>query len=327
MPLDDKKPTLVLVATGGTISMVWDAKQGTSVPALKAADLLARSSYTPNITVRAIDLDYNTGKIEHLLSLARCLRETGDSQVDGIVVTHGTDALEEVAYGIDEVLAAPVPIVFTGAMRPNWASDFDGISNLNNAISLATTTSSAYGVLVTMNNDIFEAWSVYKSDTTALDAFAARRGAPYGGILGDRVSCPWKPTLRKRFARIPESLPASVPILMMGIADDGSLLNKLSETSLHGLVVAGMATGTIPPTARKRVLQLAARGVPVVLCSSAVSGTTADERYYPHAYDDLHNAGVVIENWLSPRKARIRLMLSLALHEPYVPFGEGLSIA
>ena len=110
----------------------------------------------------------------------------------------------------------------------------------------------------------------------------------------------------------------------MGVADDGCLLDELPPVSLQGLVIAAMAAGSVPPAARKRILQLAEQGLPIVLCSSAASGRTAEEYYYPQAYDDLHNAGVVIENWLSPRKARIRLILSLALHEPYVPFGKEL---
>jgi len=302
--------------------MVREAAQGRSIPALTGAELVARSLFASTLTVRVIDLIWDTEMGDHLLALARCLREEVCGQVDGIVVTHGTDTLEEVAYCIDEMVPAPIPIVFTGAMRPSWAVDYDGIKNLENAFRAATTASREYGVLVTMNDAVFEAWSVYKSDTGARDAFVARRGAPHGQISGDRVSITWQPSPRARIGKIPTSLPSAIPMLMMGVADDGCLLDELPVTSMQGLVIAGMAAGSVPPVARKRVLRLAERGLPIVLCSSATSGWTAEEYYYPHAYDDLQSAGVAIENWLSPRKARIRLMLSLALHEPYAPFGE-----
>lgn len=319
-----RKPLVLLVTTGGTISMVRDPELGKSVPRLTGADLVARSSLASTFTIREINLLYDSGSVSSLLTLARCLEEEMRGPSDGIVVAHGTDTLEEAAYAVDEMIVASVPIVFTGAMRPSWAVDYDGTRNLENAFRVATMAFREYGVLVTMNDAVFEAWSVYKSDTSAKDAFAARRGAPYGQMIGDRVSMTWKPLPRSRIGKIPASLSSAVPIVMMGIADDGSLLEKLPVTSLRGLVIAGMATGSVPPGARIHVLRLAEQGLPIVLCSSAASGWTAEEYYYPHAYDDLRNAGVVIEDWLSPRKARIRLMLSLALSEPYVPFGSNI---
>ena len=259
-----RKPTTLLITTGGTISMVRDVAHGTSVSLLKGADLIARSTLASIFTIRIVDLNYNSETADSLLTLARCIEEGTHNQADGIVVTHGTDPLEEVAYAIDEMISAPIPVVFTGAMRPSWSVDYDGIKNLENAFRIATMDSREYGVLVTMNDAIFEAWSVYKSDTNAKDTFAARRSAPYGQIIGDRVSFPWKPIARPRIGKIPASLPLSVPILMMGIADNGCLLDELFVTSTQGLVIAGMAAGTVPPGAKNRVLRLAERGLSLI---------------------------------------------------------------
>ena len=160
--------------------------------------------------------------------------------------------MEEVAYAVDELVAAPVPIVFTGAMRPGWASGYDGIRNLDNALRVASLMPAAYGTLVTLNDQIFEALSVSKADTGALDAFTARRGAPFGQIIGDQVECPWQPLARARLGRIPRAVPASVPILSMALAEDAALLDGPSADQVQGLVIAGMATGTIPsPGLRK----------------------------------------------------------------------------
>lgn len=319
------KPRITLIAAGGTIAQTRDFQTGDSIPTLTARDLFVQTSLAATIEARLVDFFSQPGTspgAAGLLRFARCLQEEAMHKSDGIVVTHGTDTLEEVAFLIDETVAPTVPIIFTGAMRPSWALGYDGIRNVENAVRIARTVSAEYGTLVTMNDQIFEAWSVYKADTGALDAFTTRRGAPYGHVFGDQIALPWPPVSRHRFARLPKALPQSVPILTLGVGDDALLLTRTSEFSLHGIVVASMAAGYVPTEACRRILSLAESGIPIVLCSSVTSGRTAEAYYYPHAYDDLRAAGVIIEDWLPPRKARIRLMLSVGLQEPYIPFGQ-----
>jgi L-asparaginase len=206
-------------------------------------------------------------------------------------------------------------------MRPSWAVGYDGVKNLENALRVAAGVSPEYGTLVTMNDEIFEAWSVYKADTGALNAFAARRGAPFGRIFGNQIVLTWRPVIRQRPGKLPAALPTSVPILTVGVVDEATLLDRFFDRPLQGVVIASIAAGTVPPTARQRLLRLAESGVTIVLCGGAASGRTAEDYYYPGAYDDLTAAGVVIEDHLTPRKARIRLMISLGLRVPYEPFG------
>jgi L-asparaginase len=323
------KPRLLLIAAGGTISMVRDPVTGASVPTLTAADLLAQTSMTTQFEIRPFDLATQPGVGLHttdLLTLARALEQEAQSGVDGVVVTQGTDTLEEVAFFIDEVAPVALPIVFTGAMRPSWATGYDGMKNLENALCIAAAVPAEYGTLVTMNDEIFAAWSVYKADTGALDAFAARRGAPYGRIFAHHIELAWRPVVRQRPGKIPPLLPTPIPILMMGLDDDAALLEQLPAQSVQGLLIAGLAAGSVPPVARRHLLRLAASGLTVVLCSGAASGRTGEDYYYPGAYADLMAAGVVIEDRLTPRKARIRLMLSLGLQVPYIPFGREFAI-
>jgi L-asparaginase len=108
----------------------------------------------------------------------------------------------------------------------------------------------------------------------------------------------------------------------MGVGDDAALLNFVNTQTVQGLVIAGMGAGSVPPVAYERVIALARNSVPIVLCSSAASGYTAEESYYPGAYDELRAAGVKIENHLNARKTRIRLLLSMGLGLPYAPFGD-----
>lgn len=324
MMTEEERPMILVISTGGTISMTQDSQTGQSVPTRTANDLLMQTALVHSIEVCTLDLALHTGPElldEDLVALAHRIQRESQSGVDGIVVTHGTDTLEEVAYFLDEVLVASLPIVVTGAMRPGWAAGYEGIRNLENALHVALIASADYGVLVALNDEIFPAWSVLKTDTGAVGAFAARRGAPVGHIFGDQVEFTWRPVARARVGRIPPSLPTAVPILTMGINDGAVLLDRVSELPVQGIVIAGMGAGSIPPSARKRVCQSAESGMPVVLCSSALSGRTAEEYYYPGAYDDLRAAGVVIEDRLSPRQTRIRLMISLGLGVAYVPFG------
>ena len=316
---------LLLIATGGTISQGRTKPGGKGRPVLSAADLLARTAIETG-HIPCLDLPYPDGVIAsgaELLTLARTIERAAKEGMDGVVVTHGTDALEEVAYGIDEMLSGAVPIVFTGAMRPSWAADYDGIQNLENAVRVASCLLPEYGTLVTLHGDIFEAWSVYKNDTVALDAFTARRGAPSGRVNEQRVELGWQPTRWNRLGRLPQAIPYSIPILTLGVGDDAALLKLVGERAdlpIDGLVVASLGAGSIPPTALVQIRRLADTGLPVVCCSGAPSGPTAAPQYYPGAYDELIAAGIGLENALSPRKARVRLMLSLGLNVPYCPF-------
>ena len=325
MPHVGNRRELLLIATGGTISQARTEPGGKSRPGLSAADLLARTAIETG-HLHCLDLPYPDGVIASgakLLRLARTIARAAKEGRDGIVVTHGTDALEEVAYGIDEMLSGTVPIVFTGAMRPSWAADYDGIQNLENAVRVASCLLPEYGTLVTLHGDIFETWSVYKSDTVALDAFTARRGAPSGRVNGQRIELGWQPTRWNRLGRLPQAIPYSIPILTLGVGDDAALLKLVgerAERSIDGLVVASLGAGSIPPTALGQLRRLAAMGLPVVCCSGAPSGPAAAPQYYPGAYDELMAAGIRLENVLSPRKARVRLMLSLGLNVPYRPF-------
>jgi len=325
MPHAGNRRELLLIATGGTISQGRTEPGGKNRPVLSAADLLARTAIETG-HIHCLDLPYPDGVIAsgaELLTLARTIERAAKKGMDGIVVTHGTDALEEVAYGIDEVLSGVVPIVFTGAMRPSWVADYDGIQNLENAVRVVSDLESEYGTLVTLHGDIFEAWSVYKSDTVALDAFTARRGAPSGRVNGQRIELGWQPTRWNRLGRLPQAILYSVPILTLGVGDDAALLklvDERAERSIDGLVVASLGAGSVPPTALVQIRRLADMGLPVVCCSGAPSGPTAAPRYYPGAYDELIAAGIGLENALSPRKARVRLMLSLGLEVPYRPF-------
>lgn len=318
-------PHLLFIAAGGTIAMEKDAHTGRSVVTRTAAELLACATLPDNVEVRCLDVLSSLRLLHHpsdLLTLARWVQQEAQTGTDAVVIAQGTDTLEEVAYFIDEVWSLQIPVVLTAAMRPGWAEDYDGGRNLTDAFHVAATAPADSGALVAIHGEIFEAWSVYKADTGALDAFSARRDAPRGQVTTTGIVFPLLSPSRARFRTLPVELSTSVSIVTMGVGDGAVLLDQCDPASVHGVVIAGLGAGTIPPVACKKVLALARSGMAVVLCSSAVSGMTAEERYYPGAYDELRAAGIAIEDHLNARKTRIRLLLSLGLGLPYVPFGE-----
>ena len=286
MPQAGNRRELLLIATGGTISQGRSEPGGEQCPMLSAVDLLARTA-TETGRLHCLDLPYPDGVISSgaaLLTLARTIERVAKEGMDGVVVTHGTDALEEVAYAMDEMLSGIVPLVFTGAMRPSWAADYDGGKNLEQAVRVAACLLPEYGTLVTLHGDIFEAWSVYKSDTVALDAFTARRGALSGRVNEQRVELDWQPTRWNRLGRLPHTMSYSIPILTLGVGDDAALLKLVgerAERSIDGLVVASLGAGSIPPAALGPLCRLADAGLPVVCCSSAPSGPTAAAAVLP----------------------------------------------
>src|SRR5262245_48840734 len=149
-----RKPKVLLVSFGGTISMERDPHTGRSIPSRSASDLLTQTSLAEHVEVRCVDASVALRIIRQpadLLGVARFLQHHMQDDIDGVVVTHGTDALEEVAYFIDEMFLPRLPIVFTGAMRPGWAVDYDGVRNLENAIRIASVAAAEYGVLVTLH--------------------------------------------------------------------------------------------------------------------------------------------------------------------------------
>ena len=158
------KKHICVVAAGGTISQVLDPVAKVSMFGLRAADLTAQIALD-GISVRTIDFSYPNGEISSIndvLKLSKVVRGAFRDGARGVVVTHGTDALEDVAYAMDELALGPGPTVFTGAMRPSWAPDSDGVDNLRSAVKFATFPFLLSGTFIVIGGTCFEAWDVFK---------------------------------------------------------------------------------------------------------------------------------------------------------------------
>jgi len=231
------------------------------------------------------------------------------AEVDGIVITHGTDTLEETAFFLNLVVKSDKPVVLVGAMRPATAISADGPVNLLNAVRLAGTPSAkGKGVLVAMNDQLNGARDVTKTNTTHVETFKSpelgylgyiQNGLPYFYRETNR-----KHTLKSEFdVKGLKELPY-VEILYGHVNGDKVLVDALVSAGAKGIVHAGMGHGSIFPVTRDALGEAVKKGIPVVKSSRVGNGIVTRI-----ADDDKYN--FVAGDTLNPQKARILLMLAL----------------
>ena len=245
--------------------------------------------------------------------LARRIEElTADSEVDGVVVTHGTDTLEEAAFFLELVCKSGKPVVLTAAMRPSTALSADGPANLFQAVLAATSPQlQSHGLLVVMNGLVIPGWQIIKTDSVALDSFHAYPGGPIGKIVGESLLVFGSPDLSPLVGRFhdhlrnDDELPFVDIVLLRGGCGDQPLAD-FGGNSCKGLVVAGFGGGTMPDNLNGLVAETVNSGCTVVV-SSRVSRVTV----LAETMTSVKNKNVFPSGLLNPQKSA--LLLSLAL--------------
>jgi L-asparaginase len=310
---------VLMVFTGGTISMTLDPATGGAVPSLSGEDILARAALDagrpagvePLRTVEFGQLPGPHVTPAHMHELAlRLDRELRDPGIAGAVVTHGTDTLEETAYFLDLALGSEKPVILTGSMNHGDDPDWDGPRNL--ADSLNTIRSGQFqglGVLVCLDGEINAAGEVTKTHTMQRDTFMSFDFGPLGRVFEDRPVFLRKPYVHEHLGCVPPVEP--VHILKCYAGMDQSAFHRSAEAGIRGLVVEGMGTGNVPPRAYDGIVDVLAAGIPVVLVSRCPRGATEDVYGYYGAGRNLRQAGVIFARYLNGQKARIKLMLGL----------------
>lgn len=308
---------IVLVFTGGTISMRHDATAGGAIPSLRGKDILALA---PGID-RFADLEVDDWgsypgphmTMERMWALRmRLLEHVARREVEGIVVTHGTDSLEESAYLVARSVSTEKPIVFTGAMRTSSDLGWDGPGNLGAAVRVAASPSSrGQGVMVTMSDRIYSALDVTKVHTSMLDAFDSPGLGPLGVV--DDGSVIFRRALPADVGMLqPSTLGMPVDIVYAWAGADSRLLVASQETA-RGVVVAAMGRGNVPQEMLEGIEAFIAGGKPVVITSRSARGRVGPTYGYPGAGRRLLERGVIMGGARRPQQARIDLMLALGL--------------
>lgn len=306
------RPRIVVVATGGTIAQT-DSKEAELlidelVNAVPQLEHVAQVSAEQLLQVSSPDIT-----TDDWLVLAKWVNSlVARDDVQGVVVTHGTDTLEETAYFLNLVVKSSKPVVMMGSMRGSRSLCTDGPANLLSAVIVASDPrSTGRGVLVSLNDRIFAARDVTKLSTFALDAFGSPESGPIGSVRGGR------PTYYRRVERrhttdseFDVSHLASLPevAIVYGFVGIGpSALRQVAVDSVRGIVFAGTGNGSLPKVLQATAAELTRSGIAFVR-GTRVSGGGV-ERNGEHSDDCL---GTISADSLSPQKARVLLMLALS---------------
>lgn len=310
-------PAVRVLTTGGTI-----ASRRTATGAVTAQDsgeqLLSQSSGRSRQIRVEVEEVFRIGsfnlRLADLLQLARRVHEAvAHPDVDGVVVTHGTDTMEESAYLVDLVHTAAAPVVFTGAQRAADEPDADGPRNLADAIALAAAPEARQlGVVVCMAGRAYAARQVTKVRTLAPDAFDAPGYGHVAEVYRGQVAVAATPRRPARFglAELGE-LPARVDVVPLTVGADATFLQAARQAGARGIVLAAFGAGNANPTVVAEVARCVAAGVVVLVVSRCHEGPVAPV-YGGGGGVDLAKAGAVFAGNLRAPKARLLLAAALS---------------
>jgi len=311
-----------LLTTGGTIAMRPDKVAGGNVPALNGEELLKRIDGLTKIAPVRVENwgPYPSSHLDlaKLWSLRERVREIlgGPDAPTGIVITHGTDTLEETAYLLARTLPRGAPVVLTGAMRHADHLAWDGADNLRASVQVAAAPESqGRGAMVVFAGSVLDGLDAVKFDTSDLDAFEAGHAKQLGVVQLGRVTYT-ESAPAPRFGMLPQELTAKVALVAVAAGDDGAMLDRaLGE--YHGAVVIAFGEGNVPPgvaTAMERWLQA---GYPVVIASRCRRGQTTKDYAYAGGAAQLVAAGATLAGPRSPSQAWMELTIALSAGRPY----------
>jgi L-asparaginase len=310
-----EQKTILIIFTGGTISMEIDPTIGAAVPALSGQQILSTVSHL-DAHIRTRVLDYGQLPGPHVTpaimwDLSHLVQQhLEDPAIDGVVVTHGTDTLEETAYFLDLTVNSEKPVVVTGAMRNSSELGFDGPPNLRDALLVAGSREArGLGVLVVLNEQILAASEATKTHTEEAGTFQSPNFGPLGIVDMGKVLFYRRPIFHQV---IPATkLMDRVDLFKMYAGADDRFVRYAVDTGSHGLVIEALGRGNVPPEVVPAIAYALDKGLPVVITSRALRGRVADAYGYEGAGKRLRNMGVIFADYLSSAKSRIKLMLAL----------------
>ena len=309
-------PQVRVLSTGGTIAST-DGPDG-ATPSKDGDDLVAA---VPDLEgVASIEVESVCDELSFHLSfadvasLARAAERAAADGVDGVVVTHGTDTMEESAYYLDMAVDADVPVVFTGAQRPADATGADGPSNLLQAVRVAADERFEDGAYVAFGDLVHAARWVTKARAGRPNAYASPDAGPVAEVTADGLS------LRRDPQSESVSLPAvettaRVEMIPSGLAVDARQLERAVADGVDGLVLAASGIGNTTPEIGDAVADAVDAGVPVVVATRCFDGAASARYGGPGGSRTLRDHGTIPAGDLPPWKARIKLGLALSAYD------------
>jgi L-asparaginase len=297
-----------VIATGGTIASLPDPETGAVRPAVSARDLVASVPGLAEVEVE--EVAHVNGWNVTPATMLEVARRAAASALP-VVVTHGTDTVEETAFLCDVTVESDV--VFAGAMRSGGEVGADGPRNLLCAAQLAQSDGvRGMGTVLVLDDEIHAARWVRKQDSSRVSAFASPGRGPIGGVAPGSVRIAMRPP-RRFHVPLPGALDRPVPLLETYTGmEEGLIEAVLDTTGAAGLVLEGTGLGNVPGSAERGVAAAVARGLPVVVATRVPSGGTGAVYGGPGGAVTLGDMGAIAAGGLSAAKARLLLMLLLA---------------
>jgi L-asparaginase len=310
------KPVVQFIATGGTIAMKIDPVKNAPVPAISGDDLLAT---VPDIGKYAsIEVNNLSNVPSDYMDPPRWIELTKATQaalerpeVSGVIVSHGTDTLEETAFWLDLTVKSSKPVVLIGAQRNASSPDFDGPRNLLNAARIAVDPQSRdKGVMLAMNNQINSARYVTKTHTGNVETFNSGDFGFIGEVYPDRVIYAGAPQRRQHIPIQADTMPMVEIVAMYGGAD-GMALRSAVDRGAKGIVIQALGMGNMNVAMYEAAKYALSKNVPVVVSTRVHNGRVLPSYGFIGGGKTLFDAGAVMADDLKPAKARILLMLLL----------------
>ncbi|MEH6526409.1 MAG: asparaginase [Sneathiella sp.] len=310
------KPVVDIISLGGTIAMKGKNATSGVVPTLTADDLVEAVPQLNEIAVIRTHSHCNVPSahltFEDIVTVAAEIRRLAADGSAGVVITQGTDTIEETAYALDLLLELDIPVVVTGAMRNPTRPGADGPANLLSAVLVACHLNArSLGSLVVFNDEVHAARFVRKTHTSNPSTFSSGPAGPIGWLAEDRVRIVLKPDRLPAIEPVNFDKAIKVAIIKLGIGDDGTLIDAAVATGFRGLVIEGLGGGHTSVSAAN-ALERACAKLPVILASRTGAGETLTCTYgFPGSEIDLLSKGLIAAGRLDGCSARVLLTLLL----------------
>lgn len=310
---------VALITTGGTIASKKTDEGLLDCTEMDGEELARLCNLSPHIEIEIHNLFQLPSmylSFELYITLKNKIEEVlQDKSVVGVVITHGTDSLEETSYFLDLTIDVERPIVVTGSQKSPESVGTDAISNLQHAIYTASDDDlRGFGTVVVFNERIWSARYIKKVDTGNVDGFNVFGYGYLGVISNDKVNVFQRP-MKKEHYLLCRSLP-SVDIIKSYIDADGKFIKAAVTSGVEGIVLEGSGKGQISPLMMEEVVHAIEQGVVVVVTTSAEEGEVGIAYDDVGSAHDLHSKGVILGSDLDSKKARIKLAVLLATKNP-----------
>ncbi|MGN7296004.1 asparaginase [Ferdinandcohnia sp. SAFN-114] len=311
----DKK-RIIMLSTGGTIASKRNPVTGLLTAGVMSGEELSEMcdlpSYIDVDVLSVFQIPSNHMTFGHLITLKEKIEEVFENpDIDGVVVTHGTDTLEETAYFLDLVIADERPVVITGSQRGPQVNGTDAFVNLRQSILLAAYPECrGLGTVALFNERIFTGRYIKKKHASNVDGFTSF-GFGYLGIVDqDTIFIYQKPVKRETYT-LKNSLP-SVELVKTSLGSDGKFIDCAAEHGAKGIIVEAPGRGHAPPYILESVKRAVEKGIYVILTTSAEEGEVKTVYDFPGSAWSLQNTGVLLAGDYDSKKARIKLAVLIA---------------